>query len=226
MRIVSWSPLSPKEVLALADKPNLKLVTSTADLCEVLATALEQFAAELHGAQTPVRDLWDRQGTKNIFPGRRERLVGCHHTLPSEGIGQRRNLCQSGGRSQARARRACRSTHRYPRQRGSTPSGRRIIRPDRRCARDQRLLEQRIVHGPRRPTFPQIHGPLRAQAGIYLVGWFDTDKWDPEDSRLNSVPKTSISEAKAQLDRQANALSDGFVVRTVILECRVPKMSE
>jgi hypothetical protein len=67
MRIASWSPLSPKEVLALADKPNLKLVTSPADLCEVLAAALEKFAAELHGAQTPVRDLWDRQGGKDIF---------------------------------------------------------------------------------------------------------------------------------------------------------------
>src|SRR6202035_1963880 len=27
MRIATWSPLSPKEVLALADEPNLKLVT-------------------------------------------------------------------------------------------------------------------------------------------------------------------------------------------------------
>jgi hypothetical protein len=60
MRIATWSPLSPKEVLALADKPNLKLVTSPADLCEVLVAALEKFNASLHGAQTPVRDLWDR----------------------------------------------------------------------------------------------------------------------------------------------------------------------
>jgi hypothetical protein len=68
--------------------------------------------------------------------------------------------------------------------------------------------------------------PLRAQAGIYLVGWFDTDKWDPEDSRRDCVPKMSISEVKAQLDGQADALPDGFVVRTVILECRIPKTSE
>ena len=67
MRIATWSPLTPKEVLALADQPNLKLVTSPADLCEVLVAALQKFNAALHGAQTPVRDLWDRQKSKDIF---------------------------------------------------------------------------------------------------------------------------------------------------------------
>ena len=67
MRIATWSPLNPKEVLALADKPDLKLVTSHVDLSEVLVAALEKFGAALHGAQTPVRDLWDRQKGKDIF---------------------------------------------------------------------------------------------------------------------------------------------------------------
>jgi hypothetical protein len=64
--------------------------------------------------------------------------------------------------------------------------------------------------------------PLRAQAGVYLVGWFDTDKWDPEDSRRARVPKIPVDEAQAQLDSQAAELPEGFVVRPVILECRVP----
>jgi hypothetical protein len=67
MRIATWSPLSSKEVLALADQPTLKLVTSSADLCEVLVAALQKFDASLHGAQTPVRDLWDRQQGKDIY---------------------------------------------------------------------------------------------------------------------------------------------------------------
>ena len=29
-------------------------------------------------------------------------------------------------------------------------------------------------------------------AGIYLVGWFDTEKWEPEDSRRGRVPKIPI----------------------------------
>ena len=44
MRIASWLPLTPKEVLALADKPNLKLVTSPADLCAVLLRRFKNYA--------------------------------------------------------------------------------------------------------------------------------------------------------------------------------------
>jgi hypothetical protein len=67
---------------------------------------------------------------------------------------------------------------------------------------------------------------LRAQAGIYLVGWFDVDKWDSDDSRRDRVRKMSIGDAKAQLNRQAATLPDGFFVRPVMLECYVPKTSE
>ena len=63
---------------------------------------------------------------------------------------------------------------------------------------------------------------LPAQAGIYLVGWFDTAKWDPEDGRRDRVPKMPIAEVRAQLDRQSAALPEGFMVRTVILECQAP----
>jgi hypothetical protein len=66
MRMATWSPLTSKEVLALTDKPDLQLVISPADLCQVLIAALDKYAAALHGAQTPVRDLCDRQGGKDI----------------------------------------------------------------------------------------------------------------------------------------------------------------
>ena len=85
MRVATWSPLSPKEVLALADKPNLKLVTSPADLGEVLVAALEKFNKSLHGAQIPVRDLWDRQKGKNIYrPIDENALSDVSHAVPAD----------------------------------------------------------------------------------------------------------------------------------------------
>ena len=65
--------------------------------------------------------------------------------------------------------------------------------------------------------------PLRAQVGIYLVGWFDTDKWDNSDSRRDRVPKITIADARGRLEAQAAALPDGFIVRPVVFECHVPK---
>jgi hypothetical protein len=67
---------------------------------------------------------------------------------------------------------------------------------------------------------------LRAQIGIYLVGWFDGDKWDDEHGRLARVPKMSPGEAKTRLDQQAGTLPDGFFVRPVTVECYVPKTSK
>jgi hypothetical protein len=43
------------------------LVTSPGDLGEILVTALCKCEAELHGAQNPVRGLWDRQGGRNVL---------------------------------------------------------------------------------------------------------------------------------------------------------------
>jgi hypothetical protein len=54
------------------------------------------------------------------------------------------------------------------------------------------------------------------------IGWFHTEKWDPDDSRRNRVAKMSIDVAMAELDRQAAALPEGFIVRPVILECHAP----
>jgi hypothetical protein len=64
--------------------------------------------------------------------------------------------------------------------------------------------------------------PSWAQVGIYLVGWFDTDKWDKEDRRRNRVPRMTIEDASARLEAQAGAPPDGFLVRPVVLECHVP----
>ena len=36
-------------------------------------------------------------------------------------------------------------------------------------------------------------------AGIYLVGWFDTEKWDPEDSRRGRVPNMPIEGLRRSL---------------------------
>ena len=63
---------------------------------------------------------------------------------------------------------------------------------------------------------------LRAQAGVYLVGWFDADKWDPADGRRKTVPKMSVDDVRAKLEGQAAVLPEGIIVRPVVVECRTP----
>jgi hypothetical protein len=63
---------------------------------------------------------------------------------------------------------------------------------------------------------------LRSQTGSFLVGWFDTDKWDTTDYRRAHVPKMTVPDVRAELEKQAARLPDGIVVRPVVMECRAP----
>jgi hypothetical protein len=223
MRLATWSPLSPKEVLALADKPSLKLVTSPADLCEVLAATLEKYAAALHGAQTPVRDLWDRQQNKDIFRPIDENALSDVITrvlrteLGSSGIFANREVEVSrvpGAPVGQRTDILVNAVRRRPDGELFDPIA--AVIETKGCWNDELFtaLEAQL--------FRDYMIRLHAQAGIYLVGWFETEKWDPKDGRRGRVPKMPADEAKAELERQAAALPEGFRVRPVILVCRVP----
>jgi hypothetical protein len=67
MRIWTWSPLTPGEILRLTDDRKTLLVQSAEDLCDVLTEALRKYESSLHGEQTPVRGLWDRQQNGPLF---------------------------------------------------------------------------------------------------------------------------------------------------------------
>jgi hypothetical protein len=199
MRIATWSPLSPKEVLALADRPNLKLVVSPADLCEVLATALGKFGAALHGAQTPVRDLWDRQKGKDIFRPIDENALSDVVTrflraelgtsgifanreveisrVPGAPVGQRTDILVNAVRRRAD---------------GEQFDPIAAVIETKGCWNDELFtaLEEQL--------FRVYMIRLRAQAGIYLVAWFDTDKWDPEDGRRHRTPKNRRGQGAAR----------------------------
>jgi hypothetical protein len=213
-------------VLALADEPNLKLVTSPADLCQVLVEALEKFNAALHGPQTPVRDLWDRQKGKDIFRpidenalsdvivrflraelGRAGIFVNREVEIsraPGAPIGQRTDILVNAVRRR--------------------PDGEQFD-PIAAVIETKGCWNNELFTALEEQLFGDYMIRLRSHAGIYLVAWFDTAKWDPEDGRRGRVPRTTMVKAKQRLDRQAAALPEGSVVRPVILECRVPNTS-
>jgi hypothetical protein len=199
---------------------DLKLVTSPADLCEVLAASIEKFGAALPGAQTPVRDLWDRQKSKDIWRPIDENALSDIITrflrteLESAGIFANREVEVSrapGAPVGQRTDILVNAVRR--RQDGERFDPLAAVVETKGCWNNELFtaLEAQL--------FRDYMIPLRAQAGIYLVGWFDSEKWDQDDNRRERASKISIDEVRAQLDRQSAALPDGFIVRPVILEC-------
>lgn len=223
MRLKTWSPLSMQEVFALTDRPDARLVTSAADLLAILIEVLEQFASELGGAQTPGRGLWDRQGTSQhyrpidengfsdavtlylrqhlsgagIFANREVEVV----RRPGAPVGKRTDIFVNTLR--------CNET-------GESIDPIAAVVEAKGCWNDElftalgtQLVEDYMVQ-------------LRAPVGIYLVGWFDLANWDPNDSRHRRVPKQPIEEVRQQLDEQAAAAPEGFLVRAVVMEIGSP----
>ncbi len=224
MRIATWSPLSPNEVMALADKPGLKLVTSPVDLCEVLIATLEKFNVSLHGAQTPVRDLWDRQKGKDIYRPIDENALSDVITrflrteLGTSGIFANREVEVSRAPGAPVGQRTDILVNAARRRSDGEP-----FEPLAAVVETKGCWNGELSTALEGQLFQRYMIPLRAQVGIYLVGWFDTDKWDSEDGRRNQTPKEPIADVQTLLEQQAATLPEGFIVRPVIIECFVPK---
>ena len=223
MRLKTWSPLTTKEIFALTDRPSARLVTSAADLLEILVDALAKFVTELHGAQTPVRDLWDRQGSTQIY-----------RPIDENGLSDviARYLGQELGGTGIFANREVEVM-----RRPGAPVGQRtdiLVNTVRRGLDGQPFdpitavievkgcwnselftaLQDQLV----RDYMVRLGAPV----GIYLVGWFDNAQWDNTDYKRGQVPKATITDVQVQLDLQAAAAPEEFQVRAVVLDIRAP----
>jgi hypothetical protein len=220
MRTRTWSPLSPKDVFRLTDSRNRLLVQSANDLCELLIGALRKYGAELHGEQSPVRGLWDRQGSGKTFRPVEEDGLSDHVNLFL-----RRELVDSGIIANREV-----EVGRVP----GAPVGKRtdirvdaIRRSDDGVAHDTitAVIETKgcwndaLLTALRSQLYEEYLVRLRAPVGIYLVGWFDKAKWDSSDGRKTATPNSSLRQMQERLDAQAAAIPVGFMVRAVVLDC-------
>jgi len=58
----------------------------------------------------------------------------------------------------------------------------------------------------------------RCRVGLYLIGWFNCDKWDRKDYRCDNAPKYSLNEAKIRFENQAVSLcTEDIFIKSYIL---------
>jgi len=220
MRTKTWSPLSPNDLFRLTDSQNRLLVQSANDLCGLLVGALRKYETELHGEQSPVRGLWDRQGSGKTFRPIEEDGLSDHVSLFL-----RRELVESGIIANREV-----EIGRVP----GAPVGKRtdiridaIKRSDDGAAYDTitAVIETKgcwnaaLLTALKSQLYADYMVRLRAPVGIYLVGWFDKTKWDSKDQRKAATPNCPLQQMQEQLDAQADAVPVGFMVRTVVLDC-------
>jgi hypothetical protein len=223
MRQRTWMPLTPAEVLKLIERHDGRLVQSPAQLADLLVEVLRQYERELHGEQSPVRALWDRQGSGKTLRPVEEDAISDHVKLFLQ-----RELIERGVIVNREV-----EVGRAP----GAPVGKRTdirVNAIRRTAgaasfdEISAVIESKGCWNAELTTAMETQlkddylARIGAPVGIYLVGWFDKPKWDPTDFRRGKTPAWTVADAQQRLDVQAESLSRGFIVRAVVLDCHAP----
>jgi len=222
MRIKTWTPLSPADVIRVTQSSSGVLVRSEQDLADLLIEALRKYERELHGEQTPARDLWDRQAN-GLFRPIDENALSDHvrrflkRELVDSGIILNREVeigrvpgAPVGSRTDIKV-----DALRKSESAGSFATITAVIETkgcwnrELLTAMKTQLVEDYLLR-------------LAAPTGIYMVGWFDKPKWDPNDHRRDSMPDWAVVEAQQRLDGIAATLPQAFIVRAVVLDCHCP----
>jgi hypothetical protein len=120
----------------------------------------------------------------SVCPEMRPRRTGANLSIHGRGSG-----APILGSARRRYRSASRPTHRHPCQRCSPPLRRRTVRSLAAVVETKGGWNDELFTALEGRLFRNYIISLRAQADIYLVGWFDSQRRDPDDSYPVVEPK-------------------------------------
>jgi hypothetical protein len=221
MRIRTWQPLLPQEVITVTASADVMLVQSARQLEEILVRTLRKYEQHLHGEQTPVRALWDRQAGGSLRPVDEDALsdhvrLFLKHELVDSGIIANREVeigrvpgARLGSRTDIKVEALSRGdTGRYN-----------VITA---VIETKGCWNAELLTAMKTQLVDDYMARRAAPAGVYLVGWFDKAKWDASDPRRARTPDLTLNEVQSALDAQAAAQSAAFTVDAVVLDCHAP----
>jgi predicted NACHT family NTPase len=222
MRRKTWTPLLPSEIIRVTETTRGVLVQSAAQLADALLQALRRYERELHGEQTPIRDLWDRQANHTLRPVD-ENALSDHvqrflkRDLVDGGIILNREVEIARVPGAGAGTRTDIKVDAIRQSKNSDPfTVITAVIETKGCWNDALLTAIRTQ------LVDDYLIRLAAPVGIYLVGWFDKAKWDPTDYRRGRTPDWSLDQAQSRLDQEAAGLPSAFIVRPVVLDCHAP----
>lgn len=219
-REATWVPPAPRDIYELANSSVVRIVQSGDQLLEVVMEVLDKLQVSLHGETPAVFDLWNedpvfRPKKETAFSDWLKRQLEAHlvgrHVILSREVEIRRRAGGTPGEET--------DIHISALNRASS------------SAVDTVSMIIEVKGNWNAGLFKDMERQLvgrylkdnQSRHGLYVVGWFNCDQWDREDSRNQRAPKTSINETRARLTTQAEELSvDGITVRSYVLDTALP----
>lgn len=225
----TWIPPSPEEVLKLVSDPSARMVRSADELVELLLESLERLRTRLQGKPPAVRDLW------NELPGDAGKAGPLFRPKDEAALSDyiKRHLDQDLGERGVIANREVKlSTYL-----GGTKGQQTDVHVDMTVPGvEPNVFEKLTVIIEVKGCWnPDLNHAMQTQLvdryltggdcrhGIYVVGWFACNQWDPADGRKGATPKISLDDAIRQFEAQGTAMSHlGVLVRSVVLNTALP----
>jgi hypothetical protein len=218
LRRNAWTPPSPAAVLRLAADANARIVQSGDHLLDLVVASLGRLQMELRGKSPDTEVLWDRMPDKRHFRPKGEQAFSRY---------VEKHLVRDIGGWRVTVNR---EVEIRPRQ-GSRPGENidiyvdAILPAEAGATADVVTVIIESKGSWNRDVDTALNDQLvgrylkdnACRHGVYLVGWFASDSWDP-DHRVKP-PSETIADARARFEEQARTASVGTLsVRAVVLD--------
>lgn len=228
----NWAAMNVAEFREFATKPKNRLVRSEKELLTVVLESLNRLQTLLQGETPAVRDVWDlhvvpatksnggakgkaklewRPVDENDFSDYVVRHL--RRDLKDCGIVSLREVELRRGRSEPGHRTDILVIATIQTQDQSKSRSYRLMIESKGCwhqeletAMESQLLDRYMAKN-------------HCDTGIYLVGWFNCEKWTSEDSRQRKAPKLAINDFRKQIETQASNLSmNGKTIEAIVVD--------
>ncbi len=218
-----WHGTAPRELLQLAERADLRLVESGADLLSLLRESVDRFQDDLQGELRSVTGLWN-EGSRRNSPKGEEHLTNAiarHLRQDLQGrriVVGRELILQIGVSGGAPGRRTDIDVVAVAREGAE------------RISRDIRAIIE--VKGSWNPSVRAsmktqlVNGyldPQRIPVGLFIVGQYACSAWRPEARKTRSASLGAVRILQGVLDAQAASLTNAVrLVAAVVLDTSLP----
>ena len=184
--------------------------------------SLHRFETQLHGDNPKIEELWDQQHPKGQAswwrPKDEDRLTRkikdhLDQELNPAGVVANREV-----RTGKLDRNDLRVTASQKRPNGEISGVLAVVIEVKGCWHDEvkKAMEAQLV--------TKYLGEGRVHHGLYVVGWYNCEKWGSEDARKGKAPNCTLEQAREYFEQQAHDVSQkhNLAVKACVLNTALP----
>ena len=216
----TWRPPEPEVILKLAASREVRLVENGDQLLEVIVEALDRLQAKLVGVTPAIRDVWDRTAREkfrpideNAFSDYVKRFL--EEDLKGRGVIVNREVEIRRGTGAAKGERT--DIHIDAVKQDPVGNAYDVITA---VIEVKGCWHRELLTAMETQLAGQYLAANHYRHGLYLIGWFACDGWDPDHYQKKEVPNFTLEQARLAFTEQAAILSEqrALHIRSYVLD--------